>query len=81
MTHKYHKEFDSSKTLIYQIRIEGHLDVQWANWFEGLPMTLEDNGDTLFTGVIVDQATLHGLFKKVRDLGLVLVSVNRVYRK
>ncbi len=67
--------------MIYQIRIEGHLGVQWANWFEGLTMTLEDNGDTLLTGVIVDQAALHGLFKKIRDLGLVLVSVNPVCTK
>lgn len=67
--------------MIYQIRIEGHLGVQWTSWFEGLTMTKEDNGDTLFTGNVVDQATLHGLLKKIRDLGLVLVSVNRVVGK
>ena len=61
----------------YQIRIKGHLDMQWTDWFEGLAITLEDNGDTLLTGA-VDQAALHGLFKKVRDLGLPLVSVNPV---
>jgi hypothetical protein len=65
--------------MIYQIRVKGHLGAQWANRFEGLTMTLEDNGDTLLTGVIVDQATLHGIFKKIRDLGLVLVSVNPIY--
>lgn len=81
MPNQYHKKFDSSKKMIYQIRIKGHLGVQWANWFEGLTVTLEDNGDTLITGTVVDQATLHGLFKKVRDLGLVLVSVNPVYTK
>lgn len=71
----------SGKTMVYQIRVEGHLGTQWANWFDGLTMTLDDNGDTLLTGVIVDQALLHGLFKKIRDLGLVLVSVNPVYTK
>jgi hypothetical protein len=60
---------------VYQIRIKGQLDPQWAVWFEGLAITLEDNGDTLLTGPVVDQAALHGLLKKVRDLGLPLISV------
>ena len=64
--------------MVYQIRIEGHLDCQWTDWFGGLTITLEENGDTLITGQVVDQAMLHGLLKKVRDLGLPLVSVNRV---
>ena len=62
---------------VYQIRIKGHLDSQWAGWFEGLTITLEDNGDTLLTGQVVDQAALHGLLRKVRDLGLPLISVRR----
>ena len=62
----------------YQIRVAGHLPRQWADWFEGLTLSLEENGDTLLTGPVVDQAALHGLLKKVRDLGLSLVSVSPV---
>lgn len=62
--------------MVYQIRIKGRLGSQWTNWFEGLTITLEDNGDTLLTGPVVDQAALHGLLRKVRDLGMPLVSVS-----
>ncbi len=62
----------------YEIRIKGHLDDRWTEWFEGLTITLEEDGDTLLTGPVVDQAALHGLLKKVRDLGLPLISVKRV---
>lgn len=64
--------------LIYQIRIQGHLGSEWTDWFEGLSISLEDNGETLLTGPVVDQAALHGLLRKVRDLGMVLLSVNRL---
>ena len=60
----------------YEIRLKGHLDERWAEWFDGLTITLEDNGDTLLSGTVADQAALHGILKKVRDLGLTLLSVN-----
>ena len=61
--------------MVYQIRIKGHLGRQWADWFEGLAITLEDNGETLLTGPVVDQAALHGMLRKVRDVGMPLLSV------
>jgi len=73
-----HTKTDSGQPMTYQIRLEGHLDTQWTNWFSSLAITLEENGDTLLTGPIADQAALFGLLKKVRDLGLPLVSLNRV---
>jgi hypothetical protein len=62
----------------YEIRIKGHLDEQWADWLGGLTVTLKADGDTLLTGPVIDQAALYGLLKKVRDLGMPLLSVNPV---
>jgi hypothetical protein len=64
--------------VVYQIRLQGHLNQGWANWFQGLTIKLLDNGDTLLTGPVNDQAALHGLLRKVRDLGLPLISVAAV---
>ncbi len=77
MSNTRNSEFDPGQPMVYQIRIKGHLGRQWTNWFSGLTITL-DNGETLLTGSVVDQAALHGVLKKVRDLGMPLLSVNRV---
>src|SRR5947209_20271208 len=60
---------------LYEIRVKGHLDNKWAVLFEGMTLTLEDNGDTLITGTVVDQSALHSMLRKVRDLGMPLISV------
>ena len=70
---------DPDQTVVYQIRIKGHLDSEWSDWFGGLIVTLAEDGDTLLTGPVVDQAALHGLLRKVRDLGLPLQSVVRIH--
>lgn len=70
-------ETEPSIPAIYQVRIKGQLEAGWTHWFEGLTVTPEDNGETLLTGP-VDQAALHGLLKKVRDLGTPLLSVMRL---
>jgi len=62
----------------YEICIKGHLADRWVDWFEGLTITLEDSGLTILTGLVVDQAALHGLLRKIHDLGIPLLSVNRV---
>jgi hypothetical protein len=62
----------------YEIRLKGHLDDRWADWFEGLTITREANGETLLAGPVADQAALHGLIKKVRDLGMSLVSISPI---
>ena len=78
MSNKRNPKTDPSQPMVYQIRLKGHLGRQWTDWFGGLTITLEDNGDTLLTGPVVDQAALHGLLRKVRDLGMPLLSVIRV---
>ncbi len=60
---------------VYRITIKGHLDSEWSDWFDGLTITLVDNGETLLTGPIVDQTALHGVLIKIRDLGLPLLGL------
>ena len=76
-SNEINSESEKAQPMVYQIRIKGHLGRQWTDWFGGLTLTLEDNGETLLTGPVVDQAALHGLLRKVRDLGMPLLSVNR----
>jgi hypothetical protein len=78
MTNNPNPKTDPNHPMVYEIKVEGHLGTQWADWFGGATITLEDNGNTLLTGPVIDQAALYGLLKKVRDLGMTLVSVIRL---
>ena len=62
----------------YEIRLQGHLHIRWTNWFDGLTLTTHSDGTTILRGVVADQAALHGLLTKVRDIGLPLISVTRI---
>jgi hypothetical protein len=68
----------SDQPAIYQIILQGQLSNQWSDWFEGFTITLSAHGQTVLVGPVTDQAALHGLLKKIRDLGTPLVSVNRL---
>jgi hypothetical protein len=78
MSNELNPKTDPRQPVVYQIRIKGHLGHQWAGWFEGMTITLEDNGDTFLTGPVIDQAALHGLLKRVRDIGLSLISLTQI---
>ena len=78
MSYDLNPTTDPSQPMVYEIRVKGHLGCQWTDWFGGLTITREDNGDTLLTGPVVDQAALHRLLRKVRNLGMPLISVIRV---
>jgi hypothetical protein len=67
-----------SNAKVYEIRLKGHLDAQWVTWFDGLTITLNENGETLLSGPVADQAALHGLLKRIRDSGMPLVSISQV---
>jgi hypothetical protein len=76
LPHEYRPEYDSGAPMVCEIRLKGHLGQQWQEWFDGMTIVLEENGNTLLTGAIVDQAALYGILKKVRDLGMPLLSIN-----
>ncbi len=76
MLNQLKKNTTLDQPIIYKIRIKGQLDIQWSDWFADLSITLEENGGTTLTVPILDQAALFGLLKKIRDLGLTLVSIN-----
>ena len=78
MSETHTSTWDHDEPELYEIRIKGLLDDRWAAWFEGLTLTREDNSETLLTGLVVDQAALYGVLRKVRDLGMPLLSVTRV---
>ena len=78
MANEHTSERDADQPINYQIRILGHLGPQWMSWFDGLTIMLEEDGNTLLSGPVIDQAALHGILKKVRDLGMPLLSVNSV---
>jgi len=78
MSNDIHSNSEKAQPMIYQIRIKGHLDRKWADWFSGLSITSQASGETLLTGPVLDQAALHGLLRKVRDVGLPLVAVIRI---
>lgn len=76
MSNEPESERDPDQPMTYQFRIKGHLNQQWMNWFEGLTIAWEEDGNTLLYGPVVDQPALHGILKKIRDLGIPLISVN-----
>jgi hypothetical protein len=76
MSSKRGPDDNADDPMVYQIRIKGHLGRQRIDWFAGLTITLEEDGNTLLVGSVIDQAALHGVLKKIRDLGMPLLSVN-----
>jgi hypothetical protein len=78
MTSTCHQETGPDQPMVYQIRLKGQLETHWSDWFGGMAVALTGDGDTLLTGPVADQAALHGLLRKVRDVGIPLVSVNEL---
>ncbi len=78
MTHEHYAKRGSDRPDIYQIVLQGHLSSQWSDWFDGFTITLDERGQTVLVGSVTDQSALHGLLKKIRDLGIPLISVNRL---
>jgi len=78
MLHKGMAQMETQN--LYEIRIQGHVSQRWALWFEGFSLRYEENGQTVLIGPIVDHAALHGVLMRICDLGIPLISVNRIYR-
>jgi hypothetical protein len=78
MINESHPNRGTDQPAIYQIILQGHLSSQWSDWFEGFTITLDERGQTILTGPVTDQAALHGILKKIRNLGIPLISVNRI---
>jgi hypothetical protein len=78
MTNSHPPNTQPAQPSVYQIRVQGHLGCQWTDWFEHMTISQDANGETTVTGPVVDQAALHGLLRKVRDLGLPLLSITRI---
>ena len=78
MPREHDPQTDTRHPMVYQIRIKGHVRHEWSDWFDGMSITLEDNGDMLLTGPVIDQAALYGVLRTVRDVGLLLVSVMHI---
>jgi len=78
MTDEQSSNPDANQQTVYQFKLKGHLGQQWMNWFEGLTVTLEEDGNTLLSGPVIDQSALHGILKKIRDLGMPLLSMNPI---
>jgi hypothetical protein len=80
-SNQHNQGYEGNQPMVYQIRIKGHLGQQWTDWFDGLSITQEEDGNTLLNGSVIDQAALHGILEKIRDLGIPLLSVNSVGRQ
>ena len=78
MTEKDKTDTGADQPLMHQFRVKGHLDDQWSDWFDDLTITLVENGETILTGPVIDRPALYGILKKIRDLGIPLISVTRV---
>lgn len=78
MSNELDPKTDRTQIMVYQIRVKGHVSREWTDWFEGLTITLKDNGETLLTGPMIDQAALHGVLRWIRDLGIPLLSVTYI---
>ncbi|RIK29035.1 MAG: hypothetical protein DCC56_14335 [Anaerolineae bacterium] len=76
MENEQQSNLNPSQVPIYTFKIKGHLGQQWLNWFEEFTVVLQENGNTLLSGPVVDQSALHGILKRIRDLGMPLLSVN-----